>query len=316
MLAPKGDLFHQFRTDVNSGSLPTVSWLVSPEVFSDHPTSAWFGAWYIAEALDILTRNPSVWKKTIFLLTYDENDGYFDHAPPFVAPHPRRPETGRVTKGINADLEFVELEQDRKRNKKAEAREGPIGLGYRVPMLIASPWSRGGCVCSQVFDHTSVLQFLEKLLTHRLGKKVEETNINWWRRTVCGDLTSSFQSLAAETSGKIEFPPRDAFLESIQQAKFKDLPKGFHALSKEEIEQIRTDPSASSLLARQEPGMRRSCPLPYQPVVDGSLNEARSRFIIRLEALKEAFAERVPQARVDAVGLRAHHLVRGERLVV
>ena len=141
---PKGDVLHQFREDVADGKLPTVSWLVAPERFSDHPSSAWYGAWYIAEVLNILTKNPAVWKKTVFILTYDENDGYFDHVPPFVAPHPRQPKTGRVSQGIDAGLEYVELAADIKQSNPAEARGGPIGLGYRVPMVIASPWSRGG----------------------------------------------------------------------------------------------------------------------------------------------------------------------------
>ena len=83
---PKGDLLHQFREDVGNGELPTISWVVPPERFSDHPDSAWYGAWYIAELLDILTQKPEIWQKTIFILTYDENDGYFDHVPPFAAP--------------------------------------------------------------------------------------------------------------------------------------------------------------------------------------------------------------------------------------
>ncbi|HEY0433382.1 MAG TPA: alkaline phosphatase family protein, partial [Chitinophagaceae bacterium] len=85
---PKGDVLYQFRKDVDAGKLPAVSWLVAPENFSDHPASAWYGAWYISEVLNILTKDPEVWKKTIFILTYDENDGYFDHVPPFVPPHP------------------------------------------------------------------------------------------------------------------------------------------------------------------------------------------------------------------------------------
>ena len=113
MLVPKGDALHQFRKDVGEGKLPTISWLVPSERFSDHPSSAWYGAWYLSEVLDILTKNPAVWKKTVFILTYDENDGYFDHVPPFVAPDPARPETGRVSKGIDAGLEYVSLEQDR-----------------------------------------------------------------------------------------------------------------------------------------------------------------------------------------------------------
>src|SRR6185503_12681829 len=109
---PKGDVLHQFRRDVESGSLPAVSWIVAPENFSDHPGSAWFGAWYLSEVIDILTRNPSVWQKTIFLLTYDENDGYFDHVPPFVAPHPHKPESGRVSQGLTTAEDYVTMEEE------------------------------------------------------------------------------------------------------------------------------------------------------------------------------------------------------------
>src|SRR5262249_11930283 len=153
--APKGDIFHQFRKDVQSGQLPTVSWLVAPENFSDHPSAPWYGAWYVSETLDILTQNPEVWKKTILILCYDENDGYFDHVPPFVAPHPTKPETGKVSPGIDLAVEHVWPAQEGLRG-----HVGPIGLGYRVPLVIASPWTRGGYVCSQVFDHTSIVQFL------------------------------------------------------------------------------------------------------------------------------------------------------------
>jgi len=292
MLVPKGDVLHQFRQDVTDGKLPTVSWIVSPQEFSDHPTSAWNGAWYLSEAIDILTRNPDVWKKTIFILTYDENDGYFDHVPPFTAPHPRRPETGLVSKGIDAGVEYVELAQDLKHTTKEEAREGPIGLGYRVPLIIASPWTRGGCVCSQVFDHTSVLQFLERFLTHKTGQAIEETNISRWRRTVCGDLTAAFQSSSDDKASGLAFPPRDAFLEEIHRAQFKDLPAGYHVLTPEQIEQIRRDPRASSLLPHQEDGVRRSSPLPYQLAVDGAPDEKRTCFTIRFEASKDVFGER------------------------
>ncbi|RYF84809.1 MAG: phospholipase C, phosphocholine-specific, partial [Chitinophagaceae bacterium] len=91
MNVPGGDVLHQFRSDVNDGNLPTVSWIVGPENFSDHPGAPWYGAWYVSEVMDILTRKPEVWKKTIFILCYDENDGYFDHVPPFVPPNPYKP---------------------------------------------------------------------------------------------------------------------------------------------------------------------------------------------------------------------------------
>ena len=145
---PKGDVLHQFREDVNNGKLPTVSWLVAPETFSDHPSAPWFGSWYLSEVMDILTKNPEVWKKTIFILAYDENDGYFDHVPPFTAPDHRDPATGNASEGIDTSLDHVKSEKD---------IPGSIGLGFRVPLIVASPWSRGGYVNSQVFDHTSLL---------------------------------------------------------------------------------------------------------------------------------------------------------------
>ena len=78
--------------------------------FFRSPGAPWYGAWYLAEALDILTQNPNVWKKTIFVLAYDENDGYFDHVPPFVVPDPARPETGKTSPGIDASNEYNKLE--------------------------------------------------------------------------------------------------------------------------------------------------------------------------------------------------------------
>lgn len=259
---PAGDIFYQFRKDVNEGKLPAVSWLVAPQNFSDHPSSAWYGAWYISEALDILTHNPEVWKKTIFILTYDENDGYFDHVPPFVAPHPGKPETGAVSAGMDTSLEYVADGQQQR--DPDHARISPIGLGYRVPLVIASPWSRGGWVNSQVFDHTSTLQFLEKFLSHKTGKTIREPQISEWRRTVCGDLTSVFRPYRGET---IETPQplnRDAFIETIHKARFLQPPANFRKLKKEEIAAIRANPLGSPLLPRQEKGIRSSCILPYE----------------------------------------------------
>ena len=94
-----------------------VSWLVAPENFSDHPSSAWFGAWYVSEVMDILTQNPEVWKKTIFILTYDENDGYFDHVPPFVAPNPHKPDTGKTSEGIDTRVDYVTMNKNGKKKE-------------------------------------------------------------------------------------------------------------------------------------------------------------------------------------------------------
>src|ERR1700761_622607 len=191
---PKGDVFHQFRQDVTNGTLPTVSWLMPPAHFSDHPGEPWFGPWYVSEAMEILLDNPEVWKKTIFIVTYDENDGYFDHVPPYIIPNPYKENTGKVSAGIDPKLDFVTKEQQTNPSATdTNIREAAIGLGYRVPMIIASPWTRGGYVCSEVFDHTSSLQFLETFIQKKYGKDVKEENITQWRRTICGDLTSAFR---------------------------------------------------------------------------------------------------------------------------
>jgi phospholipase C len=112
-----------------------------------------------------------VWKKTIFILTYDENDGYFDHAPSFVAAGPKRPETGRASDGVDTGLEYTYAEDELQQGvSRKDARSGPIGMGFRVPMIIASPWSRGGWVNSQLFDHTSTLIFLEYFVERSTAK--------------------------------------------------------------------------------------------------------------------------------------------------
>jgi len=290
---PKGDVLHQFRDDVKSGKLPTVSWVTAPTNFSDHPSAAWYGAWYVSEVMDILTQNPEVWKKTIFILTYDENDGYFDHVPPFVAPHSHKPGTGKVSNGIDTRVEFVTLEQEMERKDFPEKydRESSIGLGYRVPMVIASPWSKGGWVNSEVFDHTSTLQFLETFLSEKTGKTIKEPNISDWRRTVCGDLSSVFRPYNGETIPAPEFLPRDQFVEGIHKAKFKKLPDDFKILTADEIAYINKAPHLSPYMPKQEKGIKPSCPLPYQLYADGKLSADKKSFEMKFTASNEVFGK-------------------------
>jgi phospholipase C len=269
LLVPQSDVFHSFRRDVTSGSLPAVSWLVAPQSFSDHPSSAWFGAWYVSETLKILTQDPAVWKKTIFILCYDENDGYFDHVPPFVPPHPDRPETGRVSAGLESPAEIADHSR----------LHHPIGLGFRCPLVIASPWSRGGAVNSQVFDHTSLIQFIEHWQTER-GRSVREPNITPWRRAICGDLTSAFRPYHGEN---YTLPPpldRNTTLISLHQAKFRNATKGGPPLTEAKI-------TAADVGAAQEPGTRPSCPLPYECEANALIENGR--LLLSLEARNRRF---------------------------
>ncbi|MDP9505296.1 phospholipase C, phosphocholine-specific [Pseudomonas protegens] len=176
-----------FRNDVQAGKLPQVSWIVAPAAYSEHPgpSSPVQGGWFTQEILLALTRNPEVWSKTVLLLTYDENDGFFDHMPSPSAPSQRQDGSFAGKSTLGFDSELFKHPAPPGSTQQPLPDGGVYGPGPRVPMLVLSPWSRGGWVNSQVFDHTSVLQFLEK----RFG--VREPNISAWRRAVCGDLTSA-----------------------------------------------------------------------------------------------------------------------------
>jgi phospholipase C len=151
----------QFRQDCLNDNLPAVSWLYPYEDKSEHPDHMpAAGAAFVASIVDAIAANPKVWAKTAFILQYDENDGLFDHVAP---PVPPEGTTDEFLGGL------------------------PIGGGFRVPCIVVSPWTVGGWVCSQPFDHTSVLQFLEKFTG------VRETNITDWRRKTFSDLTSAFR---------------------------------------------------------------------------------------------------------------------------
>jgi phospholipase C len=78
-------------------------------------------------------------------------------------------------------------------------------------------------------------------------------------------------------------------MEGIHKAKFRQLPAGYKQLTKEDIEQLRRDPSASPLMPGQEKGTRPSCALPYELYAEGDLNEEKSVYTINLRVDKLAF---------------------------
>ena len=258
---PKGDILYQFRKDVAEDQLPMVSWLVAPCNFSDHPGAPWFGAWYVSEVLDILTKNPKVWKKTIFILTYDENDGYFDHVAPFVPPLSTDEKQGKVSGKLDTQDEWVTLAQDRARDSKSSLAS-PIGLGYRVPMVVASPWTRGGWVNSEVCDLTSTLQFLEYFIEKKTGKKVVEENISAWRRGTCSNMTSVFQPANDLKRLDLDFVDRNKYVARILNARDKNLPQGFHAYTWQELQQHQAWNDFKHF-PKQESGVKKACGLPY-----------------------------------------------------
>jgi len=147
-------------------------------------------------------------------------------------------------------------------------------------------------VCSQVFDHTSVLQFLEKFLSHKTKKQVEEPNISAWRRVVCGDLTSAFKPYLGEKIDLPAFISKNNFIQGVHKAKFKENPSGFRPLTSAEIQQINDKPSTSPLMPRQEKGIRQSCGLPYELYVDGKIADDKKSFGLTFEASRQIFGSK------------------------
>ncbi len=239
-----------FRRDIREGRLPQVSWLNAPSIYCEHPgpSSPVQGAWFLQEVLDALTAVPEVWSKTVLIVNFDENDGYFDHVPSPSAPSPdgKGGYAGKTT--LPADALAAEYFTHPKpvgssRQPKPDGRV--YGPGPRVPMYLISPWSRGGWVNSQVFDHTSVLRFLEA----RFG--VAEPNISPYRRAVCGDLTSAFNFATPNN----EVLPTLAGRRDRSQA---------DALRKQQERLQQIAPPTTPRMAVQAIGTRPSRPLPYE----------------------------------------------------
>jgi phospholipase C len=221
--------FDILRADVIHDWLPQVSWIVAPEAFTEHGNwPANYGPWYVAQVLDALTSNPDVWSKTALFLTYDENDGFFDHVvPPYPPPSPAH---GAST--VDVSLELYP--------GSPAGTPGPYGLGQRVPMIVISPWSTGGWVCSEVFDHTSILRFMEQRFA------VMEPNISPWRRAVCGDLTAAFNFGEPDASVP-PLPSTAGYAPSDDQRHTSYIPK----------------PPSTGALPAQEPGTRQARAVGY-----------------------------------------------------
>ena len=245
-----GSLFDLLRQDALHNNLPQVSWIVPPEAYSEHPNwPANYGAWYVSEILDALTANPEVWSKTAFFLTYDENDGFFDHVVPPTPPQTRA-----------QGLSTVEL-TDEIFAGNSRFTPGPYGLGMRVPMLVISPWSTGGWVNSEVFDHTSLIRFIQA----RFGPlTLRQENITPWRMAVAGDLTSAFNF--ANCSAFAVALPRIAYTAPKDIGRQPD---------------YTPTPPAQQAMPLQEPGTRPACAVPYSINTYGDADCTAGAFRIR-----------------------------------
>lgn len=246
----------QLAKDVREGTLPAVSWVLPPKEWSEHPSASTpiEGAEFTARVLDALTANPDVWASTVFFLTFDENDGLFDHLPPAAPPSYNLDGTMAGKATLDLAGEYFDDHKDAylSRDDIISGTTRPWGLGPRVPLYVVSPWSKGGWVNSQTFDHTSVGQFIEK----RFGVTVPA--ISSWHRAVCGDLTSCFDFSA---DGDARFP---------------ELPdvSGSAAILAEHLKRPKLLPPRAPQELFQEAGVRRSRALPYVLHVDTRIDDA------------------------------------------
>jgi len=242
-------LLSDFRADVRNGRLPQVSWIVAPEAYCEHPN--WepdFGAWYVSQVVDILADSPDVWSRMALFITYDEEGGFFDHLVPPTPP--QTPAQGMSTVPVTNEIFRTD----------GVHPTGPYGLGIRVPMIIVSPWTRGGWVNSQVFDHTSMIRFLETRFARHTNDLIE-SNITPWRRAVVGDLTSAFDFRTPNARRRLTLPDTDAFKPDDLTRQPDEVPI----------------PPASQRVPQQERGVRPARAIPYSLHVDGKASNGSFR---------------------------------------
>jgi phospholipase C len=133
----------QFFTDAKAGTLPQFS-LLDPDYgkqSQENPQNMAVGEGFLGQVLDALRGSP-LWRKTLFILAYDEHGGYYDHVPPPAALAP-----DSIPPVVNPGESMY---------------DGYARYGFRVPAVLVSPYSKRGYVSHVVCDHTSILAFLER----------------------------------------------------------------------------------------------------------------------------------------------------------
>jgi len=113
-----------YQKDLDAGTLPQVSFLITESLISEHPPAdIQMGQHTMSEVIKALMAS-KLWQSSALFFTYDEGGGFFDHVPP--------------------------------------PQMDAYGMGFRVPMLVVSPWARRGYVSGQLYEHSSILKFIER----------------------------------------------------------------------------------------------------------------------------------------------------------
>ena len=141
--AEKGDHFlttDDFLKAAKEGKLPSFSWVTSAGRHNEHPPkNIQAGQKFVAQIIDAVMKSPN-WQRTALFFTYDEHGGFYDHVPPPKACPPD-------------DIKPI-----------LESRDIPgkfDRLGVRVPMIVISPYAKKHYVSHHVYDHTSILRFVQ-----------------------------------------------------------------------------------------------------------------------------------------------------------
>ena len=214
------------KADVLAGQLPQVSYVVDNQFFSEHPVTAPSNGAYFMRA------RPGGAQRRPGRVQLDAGHRQLRRERRAVRPRPAA--------GAGAGREG-RVRQRHRLSEYGLTAPAPVGLGFRVPLILVSPWTRGGWVTSETADHTSVIQFLEKW-TAALGKPAVSPNISAWRRKVCGDLTEAFD-FASPVYGLPDLPDTGPL---IGETKYVPLPD-------------------TNAMPAQEPGAKPARPLPVQP---------------------------------------------------
>lgn len=113
----------QFDNDALTGSLPAVAWLTAPNEKTEHPNySTCYGENWTVDRINSIMQGPD-WNSTAIFLAWDDFGGFYDHVAP--------------------------------------AQIDRYGLGPRVPLIIISPYAKGGTVIHTQYEFSSVLKFIE-----------------------------------------------------------------------------------------------------------------------------------------------------------
>jgi phospholipase C len=175
-----------FATDIKSGRLPNYSFLIPRFFAKKGPVNSMHGPYdvrpadqLVADAYNALRSNPSVWNKTVFIVTMDEHGGFYDHVVPPRLPAESLDSFSSPPPGDSA-FWVPTFRFDR--------------LGLRVPTLIISPWVSAGHVDKNEYRHTSILATMMKMfgLNGQLTNRVK--------------TAATFEALLSEETPRTDTP--------------------------------------------------------------------------------------------------------------